>query len=99
MQHDADWIVQGYIGRKRGITITGPDPKTLIAPVSPADLRRAVSVILHTWLRQFLEDTDCPKSRYYQVYTALTICRILYMYGHGEIVSKRTTAEWAKQTL
>jgi hypothetical protein len=99
MQHDADWIVQRYILHKRGITITGPDPKTLIAPVPPADLRWAVSVILHNWLRQFLEDADRLKSRGCQSYAVLTLCRILYTYEYGEIVSKRTAAEWAKQSI
>ncbi len=56
MQHDADWIVQRYILRERGITVTGPDPKTLIAPVSPADLRWAVSEIMQNWFRHFLDD-------------------------------------------
>ena len=99
MQHEADWIVQRYILRKRGITITGPDPKILIAPVSPADLRWAVSDILHNWFRQFLDDPDRLKSRGYQSYTVLTLCRILYTYEHGEIVSKPAAMEWVKQNL
>lgn len=99
MQHDADWIVQRYILRKRGITITGPDPKILIAPVSPSDLRWAVSDILHNWFRKFLDDPDRLKSRGYQSYTVLTLCRILYTYENGGIVSKPAAAEWVKQNL
>jgi predicted nucleotidyltransferase len=99
MQHDTDWIVQRYILRKRGITITGPDPKTLIAPVSPDDLRLAVSDAMHNWYRYFLDDRDRIKSRGYQSYIVLTQCRILYTYEHGEVVSKPVAAEWAKQNL
>lgn len=99
MQHDADWIVQRYILRKRGITISGPDPKTLIAPISPADLRLAVSDVMHTWFLYFIEDRGRLKSRGYQSYVVLTQCRILYTYEHGEIVSKSVAAEWAKQSL
>lgn len=99
MQHDPDWIVQRYILRERGITVTGPDPKTLIDPVSPADLRWAVSEILQNWFRHFLDDPAPLKSRGYQSYTVLTMCRILYTYEHGEIISKPAAAAWAKQNL
>lgn len=99
MQHDADWNVQRYILRERGITVTGPDPNTLIAPVSPADLRWAVSEILRNWFRHFLDDPSPLKGRGYQSYTVLTMCRILYTYEHGEIVSKPVAATWVKQNL
>ena len=99
MQHDADWIVQRYLLYKRGITVTGPEPQTLIAPLSSADLRWAGSNILHTWFRSFLEDPGKLKSRGYQSYTVLTLCRILYTDGNGEIASKPAAAEWAKRNL
>lgn len=99
MKHDADWIIQRYILRKHGITITGPDPQTLIAPISPSDLRRAVSDILHNWFQHFLDDPDRLKSRGYQSYTVLTLCRMIYTFEHGEIISKPAAAEWAKQNL
>jgi hypothetical protein len=98
-QHDADWIIQRYILRERGITVTGPDLKTLIAPVSQADLRWAVSEILQNWFRQFLDDPAPLKSRGYQTYTVLTMCRTLYTWEHGEIVSKPAAAAWVKQNL
>ena len=78
MQHGADWIIQRYILRERGITVTGPDPKNLIAPVSSADLHWAVSEILQNWIKHFLDDPGKLKSRGYQSYTVLTLCRILY---------------------
>jgi predicted nucleotidyltransferase len=99
MQHDADWNIQRYILRERGITVTGPDPKTLIAPISRTDLRWAVSAILQNWFRHFLDDPAPLKSRGYQSYTVLTMCRILYTYEHGEIVSKPAAAAWVKQNL
>ncbi len=99
MQHSEDWIIQRHILRERGITISGPDPKTLIAPVSPADLRWAVLEILQNWFRHFLDDPQQLQSRGYQSYTVLTLCRILYTFEHGEIVSKPAAAAWAKQNL
>jgi predicted nucleotidyltransferase len=99
MEHHADWIVQRYILRERGITITGPDPKTLIDSVSPEDLRRAALLILQSWIRHFLDDPGQLKPRGYQSYTVLTLCRILYTYEHGDVVSKPAAAAWAKQSL
>lgn len=99
MQHDEDWIIQRYILRKRGITVSGPNPETLIAPVSPADLRMAVSDMMRNRFQSFLDDRDRIKSLGYQSYIVLTLCRVLYTYEHGEIVSKPAAAGWAKQSL
>ncbi|MGE5376278.1 MAG: aminoglycoside adenylyltransferase domain-containing protein [Bacteroidota bacterium] len=98
-KHDAGWIIQRYILRKRGITITGPDPRTLIAPVSLVTLRLAVLCILQNWIRHFLDHPDELKGRGYQSYTVLTLCRILFTLEQGDIVSKHAAAEWAKHNL
>jgi len=99
MQHDSDWIIQRYILHERGITIAGPDPKSLIDPVSSKDLKWAVTDDLNNWIKHFLDDPHMLESRGYQSYTVLTLCRILHTYEHGTIVSKPTAAEWAKRTL
>jgi len=99
MSHDSDWIIQRYILRERGIKITGPDPKTLIDPVTPEDLKWAVKDILNSWIKGFLDDPRILESRGYQSYTVLTLCRMLHTYQHGVIVSKPVAVEWAKQTL
>jgi len=99
VKHGADWIIQRYILRERGITVTGPDPKMLIAPVLSADLRWAVSEILQNWIKHFLDDPGQLKSRGYQSYTVLTLCRILYTYEHADVISKPAAVEWAKRTL
>lgn len=99
MRHDSDWVIQRHILRERGLTITGPDPKSLIDPVSPADLKWAVADIMNSWIKGFLDDPHLLESRGYQSYTVLTLCRILHTWEHGVIVSKPAAAEWAKQTL
>jgi predicted nucleotidyltransferase len=99
MQHDSDWIVQRYTLRKRGISVTGPALHLLIDPVLPGDLRWAVSDILNSWIRHFLDEPQMLKYRGYQSYTVLTLCRILYTYETGEVVSKPVAAEWAKRKL
>ena len=99
MQHDRDWVIQRQILRERGIIVEGPDPETLIDPVSSGDLKQAVMDILNSWIKGFLDDPRSLKNRGYQSYTVLTLCRILYTYMHEAIVSKPAAAEWAKRTL
>jgi nucleotidyltransferase-like protein len=48
VQHDEAWAVHRYILRERGIVLAGPDPQTLIDPVSPDDLRQAMLAGLHS---------------------------------------------------
>ena len=55
--------------------------------------------VLNSWIKGFLDDPRILKSRGYQSYTVLTLCRILHTYENGTIVSKPVAAEWAKRTL
>jgi predicted nucleotidyltransferase len=97
-RHDSDWVVQRHLIRERGVTLAGPDPRTLIDPVAPGDLRRAMHDLLW-WPAELLADPSPIRTRGYQSYLVLTMCRILYTLAHGEVVSKRDAAEWAKRTL
>ena len=52
----SDWIIQRHVIREQGIVLAGPEPKTLIDPVSPEDIRRSVVGVLHEWWFPMLED-------------------------------------------
>ncbi|MGD8402969.1 MAG: DUF4111 domain-containing protein [Anaerolineales bacterium] len=99
--HGSDWIIQRHIIREQGVTLAGPDPKTLIHPVSPDDIRHAVIGALQEWWfpmlndPSWLKDHDSP----YHAYTILTMCRSLYALEHGTIVSKPIAAGWAQTEL
>ncbi|MBK9926339.1 MAG: DUF4111 domain-containing protein [Anaerolineales bacterium] len=99
MSHDSDWVIQRHVLREHGTTLTGPDLKTLIDPVSSGNLREAVFDVLHKWLKHFLDNPQEFGRRGYQSYTVLTLCRILYTYYHGTVVSKPVAAKWAKENL
>ena len=99
IQHETDWIVQRYILRERGMTLVGPEPNTLIDPVSADDLRKAMQAILFGWYAHFLEKPAPFDSRGYQSYTVLSLCRILYTLQQGEVVSKMAAADWARENL
>ena len=99
MQHDSDWIIQRFILRERGITIIGPDTKSLIDLVSSGDLKLAVVDIMNSWIKGFLNDACILSTCGYQSYTVLTLCRILHTFRYGTIVSKPIAADWARENL
>lgn len=98
MQHDSDWVVQRAALRERGITLAGPAPQTLIDPVSPDDLRRAMLAVLW-WPAQILAAPAQISELGYQSYIVLTLCRMLYTLQFGTIISKPAAARWAQATL
>ena len=97
--HDAAWLVHLSIVREHGITLAGPAPKTLIDPVSPADLRRAMVSMLPGWAGSILDTPARIQSRGYQSYIVLSLCRVLYTLQHGTVTSKPAAARWAQETL
>jgi len=94
----SDWIVQRSILREHGIVLAGPDPKTLIDPVLPDDLRRAVAALMDEWWGP-MRDDPAPLLRQhigYQAYAVLTMCRILSTLDSGAVVSKPVAARRAQ---
>jgi hypothetical protein len=99
MPHDSDWVAHRHTLRERGITLAGPDIKTLVDPVSSDDLRDAMRPLLTGWIASLLNEPVPFAGRGHQSYIVLTVCRILYTMDYGEIVSKRAAANWAKESL
>ncbi len=99
MAHESDWIIQRHILRERGIVVMGPDPKTLIDPVSPDELRQAIVDVLPLWLDPILNDPSRINKRGYQSLFVLSLCRVLYTLRHGEIIPKHAAAKWGKENL
>jgi len=97
----SDWIIQRHVIREQGTVLAGPDPKSLIDPVSPEDIRRAVKGVLQEWWFPMLEDPSWLKNHgsEYHAFAILTMCRALYALKHGTIVSKPMAARWAQKEL
>ena len=94
----ADWIINLHILITSPVVLYGPDPKTLVDPVPETDLKNAVKLILKSeWVE--LIDADVMKSRHYQGFAVLTMCRAIYALEKGEIVSKTKAAAWSKEAL
>jgi predicted nucleotidyltransferase len=98
-QHEDVWNVHRHILRERGITILGPDPRTLIDPVTPNALRSAMLPALNGWGMYLLNHPEEIRHRGYQSYIVLTLCRIRYTLQFGTVVSKPKSAGWAKETM
>ena len=99
--HGSDWIIQRHVIRENGVVLAGPDPKALIDPIDPDDIRRAVTGSLQEWWFPLLDDPSWLRNHgsEYHAYTILTMCRALHALEHGMIVSKLVAAHWAQQEL
>jgi predicted nucleotidyltransferase len=99
--HGSDWIIQRHIIHEQGIVLAGPDPKTLIDPIGPGDIRCAVTGILQEWWFPMLENPSWLKNHgsEYHAYAILTMCRSLYAVEYGKIISKPAAARWAQKEL
>jgi Domain of unknown function (DUF4111)/Nucleotidyltransferase domain len=91
--------VQSHLLRERGITLEGPDPRTLLDEVTPDDLRRAMPRLLNELASRIRDDPAQIARQGYQSYTVLSVCRILYTLQFGAVVSKPVAAKWARETL
>jgi len=97
----SDWIIQRHVIRESGVTLAGPDPATLIDPVSADEIRGAVRETLQEWWFPLLQDSSwlAERGSEYRAYAILTMCRALYALEHGTILSKPAAARWAQTRL
>jgi len=85
-----------WLLRERGLILAGPDPKNLIEPVSPAQLRREIRAAMPEWAEWAPAPTKAGgMSRWKQTFLVLSFCRMLHTLASGEVASKREAAEWA----
>jgi predicted nucleotidyltransferase len=86
--------------REHGIVFAGPDPQTLIDPISADDLRAEMPRVIADWA-QYLHEPAAQRgmSRWLQQHTVLSFCRILHTLAIGEATSKQAAGEWALTAL
>ncbi len=99
---ESGWIFQCYTLREHGVVMAGPDPRTLIDPVAPSDMRRAVAAIPRLWLEQAHHDPAWLAwlhQRGHLAFVVLTLCRLLYTLDSGAVASKPSAARWAEKAL
>ena len=101
-EHRSNWILERWTVREYGVTLFGPNPQSLIDPISFAELREAVRARLNDWVEwaETLDDPDwLSPRRAAAAYVVETICRALYTLTCEELSSKRRAVAWAVETL
>lgn len=96
-EHRSSWIIERYIVREHGVVVWGPAPETLIDPVLPVDIRRAVWGMLQEFWSAQLSGPDWLRPREYQAFIVFTMCRALYTLREGRVSSKPVAAAWARE--
>lgn len=97
-QRGSDWIIQRHVIRECGVVLSGPEPKTLIDPVSKDEIRQAVRGVLTEWWFPMLANPSwlAERGSEYHAYAVISLCRALHALRHGVIVSKPVAAKWAQ---
>ena len=100
-EHHDNWILERWAVREHGVTLVGPDPRTLIDPIAPDALRAAVRTRLHDWAAwaNQPDDPDWLLPRAHKAYVVETMCRALAALASSELPSKRGAVAWAMATL
>jgi Domain of unknown function (DUF4111)/Nucleotidyltransferase domain len=96
--HDDSLVVYWSL-RERGITLIGPEPRSLVALVPVNALRQEVLETMQTWREHWLSNPDELDNRFYQPFAVLSYCRMLQTLESGTLESKRAGAMWAKDAL
>lgn len=99
--HGNNWLLERWVVREHGETLLGPDPRTLIDPVAPEEIREAVRTRLADWV-DFAEHPDDPhwwQPLGHSAYVVETMCRVLYTLTTGELCSKPRAVAWALENL
>lgn len=100
--HDNQWHVR-WILREHGVTLVGPEPITLLAPIPEeamfAETREALLEILQLLEDEINNPLTFINSRFGQSFAVLSVCRFLQTLETGRIGSKKEAVVWARQAL
>lgn len=88
-----DWLMDWYMVLRYGQTVLGPSPDNYIPDISRQEFIDSLKSYAPVWVENVKEAHHVG----YQSYIILSLCRSLYVYEHGEQVSKIQAAQWASQ--
>jgi hypothetical protein len=98
---EGGWPIWRDTLREHGVVVSGPDPRSLVDPVQPDDLRRASAATVEGWRARAHGDPAWVaglRVRREHTYVVLTLCRLLYTLDTGSVASKPVAARWAART-
>lgn len=88
----ADWLVNWWVVRERGVTLYGPPAWEVIDPIATDEFLQTVQDHALLW-PLWVHDMREPKA---QAYAVLTMCRALYALEFGDQPSKQRAAHWVQ---
>lgn len=97
-EHGYNWVLERWMVREHGVTFYGPDPGTLIDPITSDELRAAVQARLRDWADWLGQPDDAAwvrPRRGAMAYAVETMCRCLHVLETGEVASKTRAVAWA----
>lgn len=94
-EHDNSQVVRWSL-REKGVVLAGPDPKSLIDPVTPEMLRTEVRSTMDLAVTLGLEPMDMKA---WQSFWVGLYCRMLHTMATGQVWSKKASAAWAQAHL
>jgi hypothetical protein len=97
--HHDNTLVVRWVLREYGITLAGPDARTLIDPVSATELRQEILSTMRRWAEMIFAEPEQMNNRWYQPFAVLSYCRMLHTIQTGRIGSKPAAAQWAADAL
>ncbi len=89
-----DWLMNWYVVREKGVTLSGPPPASIIDPVAKEEYLQGVREYAMAWRERIRDEVHTRPS---QAYAILTLCRACYALKEGEIASKKQAATWAEK--
>jgi len=96
--HD-NTLLNRWVLREHSVILDGPDPQVWIPPV-PEDLLKAeVRSTMQSWGNEIINNKYALDNRWAQAFTVLSFCRMSQTLLTGEIHSKLSGADWAKDHL
>lgn len=101
-EHRQNWVLERWVVREHGVTLLGPDPATLIDPITREEIREAVASELRIRVDDWASGGPTPDwllHRGAQVFEVETVCRALHTLSTAELRTKAEAVAWAKQTL
>lgn len=102
IEHRPGWVIERWVVRERGVVLAGPDPKSLIDPVSADDLRWAAGEELRARLTNW-SGARWPITEMAhlgaQSFEVETVCRAVHTTHTGEAASKHEAVAWALGAL
>jgi hypothetical protein len=86
---------------RSGEVLFGPPPESFLPDITPEVFSVALKRELGYLQQEIIErpDSEWRDVSMYRAFAVLTVCRILYSFDKGKIVSKPTAAKWAIQNL